>query len=329
MDYLSFISYNSTGFDSVKANWIRDLIETFNCDCIQIQEHFKSTKTIDTYFKKQFPTCDSYVIPAHREPYQDSGRAKGGLTQLVSKSLNIKKEKIGTSCWRLQCQILHINSYKLLWLNCYFPTDPQILNYDESDLLSVLTEIEFILDTLAFDDCIIGGDLNYDPSRFSGFSNTVRNFMERLGLFSVWEKFNVDFTHVHTDGTSTSVLDHFLVNERLLSIIEDAGPLHLGDNLSRHSPIMMKIRLPNLSTKQVDSKSPKLRRPAWYKASENEINKYTNEIETQLSSLTIPGSLDCKNVDCKNPLHNEERDKTVLDVLCKLVESSYKSTIVR
>ena len=72
------------------------------------------------------------------------------------------------------------------------------------------------------------------------------SILERLGLVSVWKKFPIDYTHIHTDLKSTSVLDNFFLSERLLEHVEDAGPIHLGDNLSRHSPIMMKIKVENI-----------------------------------------------------------------------------------
>ena len=79
----------------------------------------------------------------------------------------------------------------------------------------------------------------------------MTEFLERIGLFSVWEKFQIDFTHIHTDSRSTSIIDHFFVNERLLNLVTDAGPVHLGDNLSRHSPIMMKIQIEGLTASKI------------------------------------------------------------------------------
>ena len=72
---LNFMSYNSTGLDTVKTNWMRDLIKTCKVDLFQVQEHFKTTKTLDSYFRKEFPYTDNFVIPGYREPFQDSGRA--------------------------------------------------------------------------------------------------------------------------------------------------------------------------------------------------------------------------------------------------------------
>ena len=166
---LNFLSYNSTGLDTVKVNWINDLIQTFDVDYLQIQEHFKSTKSVETFFKKQFSTCDSFVIPAYREPFQDSGRAKGGLSQLAAKNIDVVKERIKTKSWRLQAQILHIGELRVIWFNCYLPTDPQTINFDDSELVAVLTEIENILDNNHFDECILGGDFNYDARRMTGF----------------------------------------------------------------------------------------------------------------------------------------------------------------
>ena len=118
------------------------------------------------------------------------------------------------------------------------PTDPQTILYDEAELLPILIEIENILDNNSFDDCILAGDLNLDLSRGSGYVASLSDFLIRIGLTSVWEKFPIDFTHIHTDLKSFSTLDHFYVSQQLLDLVVDAGPVHLGDNPSGHSPIV-------------------------------------------------------------------------------------------
>ena len=192
------MSYNSTGLDTVKIDWIQDFMKPLSIDIFQLQEHFKSTKSVETFFRKQFLKSDSYVIPAYREKFQDNGRAKGGLAQLVSKQCDIKKERIKTSSWRIQAQILHINDYRLIWFNCYLPTDPKTIQYNDVELISVLNEVEKILDENIFDDCILGGDFNFDKRRNTGFVNEVSTFLDKIGLLSVWEKFPTDFTHLHS-----------------------------------------------------------------------------------------------------------------------------------
>ena len=318
------MSYNSTGLDSAKVHWINEIMRLCNIDCFQLQEHFKVTKSLESFFKKEFSKMDSFVMPAHREIFQESGRAKGGLAQLVSKTLDIKKEKIPTNHWRLQAQVLHISDYKLMWINCYFPTDPHTLQFDDQELISVLDELENILDNNNFEDCIIGGDLNYDMKRNTGFAATVKDFATRIGVKSVWEKFPVDFTHLHTDMKSTSTLDHFLLNQNLLDKVVDAAPVHLGDNVSRHSPIMLKVLLPSISARSQQPSPTKPRSPAWYKASQEQKDLYCSLLQEKLSDLTPPPSLSCSDATCQNISHSEERDKHVLDILCSVVETSYE-----
>ena len=91
---LNFISYNSTGLDSFKIDWINELIETTDVTCLQIQEHFKAIKSVKQYFKKHFKKFDNFPIPAVRENTSHVGRPKGGLAQFVKNGLGIKKQQI-------------------------------------------------------------------------------------------------------------------------------------------------------------------------------------------------------------------------------------------
>ena len=67
----------------------------------------------------------------------------------------------------------------------YFPTDPQVLNFDEAELLVVQQEVEELLEAGGYDDCLCGGDWNYDERRNSGFARSMQQFLSRVGLRSV------------------------------------------------------------------------------------------------------------------------------------------------
>ena len=279
-----FLSYNSTGINSIKTSWIRDLCKTTNTDFFSIQEHFRSAKNTDRYFKEQFSDFTTYVVPATRDENQDTGRAWWGIAQFSRKSIQVKMERIKTKSFRLQAQVLVFPNTRLLWINSYLPNDPRTIAFNDIELLEVLQEVEVILDTIDFDDCIWQGDMNWDMSRQSGFSLTMKQFLERLGLISVWEHHPIDYTHIHTDLSSTSSLDHFIVNERLLPLVLDAGPMHLGDNLSRHSPILLKLDLGRIPARKV-LKSVNSRKPAWYKANQECKDQYTNCLHVKLYNL--------------------------------------------
>ena len=77
---INILSYNSTGCDSDKVNFINDLVSTLQIHLFSIQEHFKATQSIESYFRKQFPNYYSFVKSAVRDN-ESAGRPKGGLAQ--------------------------------------------------------------------------------------------------------------------------------------------------------------------------------------------------------------------------------------------------------
>ena len=127
----NFLSYNSTGLNTIKTSWVRDLCTVTCTDFLSIQEHFNGTKYVDKYFKDQFSEFSSFVIPAFRSDCQDSGRAKGGLAQLTTKRLKIKCDRIKTKNFRIQAQVMHFPTTRILWLNAYLPNDPMTVNFDD------------------------------------------------------------------------------------------------------------------------------------------------------------------------------------------------------
>ena len=314
---VNFLSYNSTGMNSMKSAWIRDLCKVTSTDFCAVQEHFR--KTVNSFFKEQFSYYSGYVIPAVRNRDQDSGRAKGGLAQLSSKKLKIKIVRIPTKLFRVQAQVIHFPSTRLLWINSYLPTDPQTIQFDSDEL-----EAENIMDNTSYDDVVWAGDLNWDKTRYSGFSERMKNFTEKIGVRSVWEKFPVNYTHIHTDLKATSTLDHFMVNERLIPFIQDAGVIHLGDNLSRHSPIMLKLSIGDIPAKN-PAKKTNLRRPAWYKAEQEDKDRYTLELDSRLSDLVPPPSLLCSDPLCQDQCHTKDRDSFVLDIMSTVIEVSHST----
>ena len=60
-------------------------------------------------------------------------------------------------------------------MNAYLPTEPHTVNFDDSELMEVLCEITNIIEKSGYTDVILNGDLNWVPSRNTGFSNTVRH----------------------------------------------------------------------------------------------------------------------------------------------------------
>ena len=194
---VTFMSYNSTGLDTVKIRFCLDLCEKYDVDFLSLQEHFKFVNS-DKFFKVGFKSFSSYVTPAHRAPGQMMGRAKAGLAQLSSKEYDVKRVRVTTIGYRVQAQVLDMPTTHVLWLNTYMPTDPQLQQYDDNELQEVLEEIRNILNTAQYDDLVWGSDINWDPSRNTQYSRIMGAFAQEVGLVSVWEAHPVPYTHVQS-----------------------------------------------------------------------------------------------------------------------------------
>ena len=135
-------------------------------------------------------------------------------------------------------------------------------------------------------------------------------------LKSVWTTFSADYSYCHTDLSSFSLIDHFFVNENFLDNCLDAAPMHIGDNRSNHSPIMLKIRIPDIQRKE-NINNVVIGKPNWRKAEQEDIDEYTVVLNEKLSELSLPQSFHCKDVTCKIPHHSEDRDSHAIDILTK------------
>ena len=323
---VTFMSYNPTGLDSsVKCRFSNDIIEEYDVDFFSIQEHFKSTNTTEQFFRKKFPDYFAFVLAAQRSPGQEFGRAKAGMAQLTKKGVQVKKDRVPTQSYRVQAQILHLPTSRVLWLNTYLPPDPQIIGeYDDSVLREVLSETESILSQASYDDVVWGSDLNWDLARNTSFARTMSAFIERLGLVPLWSVHPVPYTHIHTDGKSRSTIDHFLISPRLVPLVAACGIVERGDNLSRHCPIWVKLKLGALPPR-LPTKTWVPRRPCWSKASSQEVNEYTASLQAQLLDLKVPDSSWCVDPHCRDDEHCQDRDKFVLDLLDCVVKASHSS----
>ena len=318
------MSYNMTGAEGAKCQFVRELATELEVNYVALQEHFKTVKSTEQWFRNQYGDFHTYVIPAYRLPGVDSGRGRGGLAQLALRSTAVPRARVATQSPRLQAQLLTFPTCKVLWLNGYMPCDPQLDTFDDTELLTTLGEVESLVAVNTDCEVVFAGDFNYDMRRNNHFTRTMAAALERLGLTSVWQGRYVDHTHMHTDGVSSSVIDHFLVSRRLLELVEDCRPIHRGDNLSRHSPVVLRLRLGEICQRQAVAQPLPRRMPAWDRATPVELQSYTMELQQRLQALHCPGSLlHCRDPQCTEPDHSKERDSLVLDLLMAMVETSY------
>ena len=87
---------------------------------------------------------------------------------------------------------------------------------------------------------------------------------------------------------------------------------------------MMKIQLQGLKASKMQQGVPAPRRPAWYKATQDDKTCYTEVLNLKLSELAPPASLHCRDVNCEEAQHSRERDSHVIDIMCAVMEASHE-----
>ena len=329
-DILTIVSYNSTGFNSQRADFICDILETIdreNC-IIAIQEHFIFDKNL-TKIEKLLPN-DLVVFSVGS--FKDNsrikmGRGKGGLSLIWHKSFDHITSRIQVkNNSRIQYMSLDLPGCKMLILNSYFPQDTQNNSYDEQDLLGCLSTIENILQTNTHDQAMLVGDLNSDFSRDTRFVRTVKTFCAAQGLLTAWSLFPIDFSYCSPCNTAFSLVDHIMFSEDLAENVINAGVIHRGDNVSGHSPVYLQLSLACLPKRPevVTERPPKQN---WKEATEADRMNYKSELEASLRNIELPEDcLKCRDLRCSNENHTDSLDNYIIDII-EVIETTSKNTI--
>ena len=148
-------------------------------------------------------------------------------------------------------------------------------------------------------------------------------------MSSVWEDFQVDFTHYNElNGVSfVSTIDHFFINDSFSSNIVDSGVLHDPSNLSDHCPIYCKINLDGIRKDVEISQNLPPPKPSWKKSSPTEKRNYKMRLNSLLTCLQQPESLrQCSDLKCTNPDHIVASDNFMISVL-DMVEQAAEETL--
>ena len=326
---LKIFSYNSTGFNVEKGRFIDFLIKSMNINIFILQEHMHLRQNVYK-IQNAFPNFESFIIPASKSNNcVSSGRPSGGLAIFWEKALNFNVKMIKHPD-SLRVQAIELCGNYLL-INSYFPTDPQVANFDDFQLLKCIEDVKWFFNSFPNHNCIFAGDLNLDLSRNTRFVNIMREFFLNSNLISVWSSFNVDFTfsnHQTRNGRnilSTSCIDHFVVQPNIFGDISHAQVIHLGDNLSNHDPIFLSIKLdsvPIVSSTENSNSNVHIPKPMWRKASDIHINSYRSDLKSKLSRLVLSDGILCNDPSCSDSNHYKD-----VDAFCNCIVSSIDSAV--
>jgi len=322
---LRIISYNSTGCNDARLSYLNDA--SSNADIILVQEHWLLTKNLH-----RITSAVSGFTGIANSGVDETlcilpGRPYGGCAILwrVGITHRIQPVQVKSLSKRICSVLLTLHSdYKILLLCAYFPTDPGTVAYDKAELDIVLSDITDVLINVQYDGLIVGGDINSDFTRTTGFVKNVDQYMKNKTLQSLWSRFHVDYTYRHTDGISTSTVDHFMVNNSVKNICVDGGVEHSVDNLSNHSVIYMILKLnSDLSQPGSHNGDTFIPKTAWYKANAHDINVFKDNIENKLCDISLCyDTLHCGELMCESDNHRTHLDDYFESMMTVLLDSS-------
>ena len=320
-------SFNSTGFGIGVQNFITTLSIFSNILCIQ--EHFlldgkmKNHSNTNKIRKLLNHKYDMFIVPAYKENNQVSrGRGKGGLATLWDKRLTKYVSQVKCSNFRLQVTRFDFPSGSLLLLNTYFPCDPRVHNFNEEELLTLLTEIRLIMSTQACIYNLVLGDLNSHFARNTHFTTMIETFFNDINFHIFWEHPDqtdghlinaVDYTYQQFNNGKcyTSIIDHFVGNTSVLNSVTEAGVIHTGENPSNHSPIFAKLEIGFIDGSTESVKNEK--RVSWKKSSAEAHEHFLNTLANKLEHLDVPDCINCRDVHCT--IHMEQIESYTMDLL--------------
>ena len=90
---------------------------------------------------------------------------------------------------------------------------------------------------------------------------------------------------------------------------------------------MLSLRISDIPTKSSETEKM-LRQPrrlAWDKAGQQQLQDYQARLQAELSTIPVPDTISCIDVNCTSPHHSRERDEYVIDVMSKVIEAGHLS----
>ena len=131
---------------------------------------------------------------------------------------------------------------------------------------------------------------------------------------------DIDHTYKSPMG-GTSILDHFIVSENLMKCIMSYNVRHDGDNLSYHNAIQLCIDVQAQHLPKPVSETSFTPRPAWHKATAEDVSNYKRTLRSHLNNIVLPQELlSCNNVQCNE--HYDIIDQYCNDIVFACIEST-------
>ena len=325
---MCFMSYNTTGWNAFKAEFISNILIAHHVHFCLIQEHWLLPENV-LKISKYFKDYEVFSLPAYKSDLAiTAGRASGGLAIMYHKSLGHQVSRVTVpDSRRVQGITVDTAGSKFLLINVYFPNDNR--NLDNDELVVTLQDVADLLEEHGVGRSVfVIGDLNCDFARNTNFVQIVNDFVTENNFATAWSRFNCDFTYSQTREVNNrlttyfSTIDHFILPSNELINCVHAAPFHSHTSLSNHVPILLKMKYKLSRPDEICEPTSNLRLPLWKKAKPDQIQQFKNDLDSRLSHINVPdAALCCRDVHCSSDQHRSDIDTVSLDLLSAISDS--------
>ena len=222
---LSVASYNCQGLGANRMHYIKGIVD--NHTFVLIQEHW----LLDTQlhkFETEIPGVCSHSISGINDNELLSGRPYGGCSILWNNNFTGTVKPVAFKSKRLCGVVIETTDVRLCLCNVYMPTDTVNDQANLAEFNMILQEIINMSQVLDISNIVIGGDFNTDFTRTRSLHTASLSQFMQAESFSSW-LYNysdiVDFTFESKINFATSLIDHFILTQNLLSSVIDGGSI--------------------------------------------------------------------------------------------------------
>ena len=196
---------------------------------------------------------------------------------------------------------------KILILNVYMPFDAH--NIDSlHDYRTYIAKLQSLIDCNDFDNIIIAGDINADPSK-GRFWKEIELFLSLNDIYHKSSEFKKeDFTYLCPASSSTSFIDHVFCSQNIKDRIINSHILY-NFSLFDHFPINFTLDIKLDFSDSYFLKEENKTFIDWNKVKDNEIRDFKSNIakliidnEEKLENLTKCNKENCVNRSCYDNL---------------------------
>ena len=293
-----------------------------NHDIVLVQEHWLYQSHLSK-LKLLGDGVSSTAKSSMDEAAFRRGRPYGGCAIVWKPRLQFNISAINCVNSRLcAVQIKVDDKCTILLFNTYMPCDT--LREDDSyyQFVDVLNEIEQHIYKCNPSHVIFGGDLNTDLSRDSPQTRVLKMHMETFNMTACidLQLADVPYTFICPATSNTSRIDHFMVTDNLVRTVSKCNII---DNplYSDHVPVSLELDISTDYLCQSSNDNLMTAKPAWHKATEEQIINYKHVCEQKLRDITFDSNaLFCNDVFCS--VHSSQINELYNNVIAATLDAA-------